>query len=64
MNERDSLLASIADTIKDYRKSEIPEPTPDHVNRWVSQFGTDVQCYLLRELDHVFQADLLLKERS
>ncbi|MFY9388725.1 MAG: hypothetical protein WAP08_12505 [Smithellaceae bacterium] len=62
MNERDSLLASIADTIKDYRKSEIPEPTPDHVNRWVSQFGTDVQVPLLRELDHVFKQTYFSKK--
>ena len=55
MAERDDLLASIASTIKDYRAGEIAEPTPEHVDRWISQFGADVQIPMLRELDYVFK---------
>jgi hypothetical protein len=55
MRERNDLLASIADTIKDYREGEIPRPTPDHVDRWIYQFDDAVQIPLLREIDHVLQ---------
>ena len=55
MAERDDLLASIASTIKDYRAGEIAEPTPEHVDRWISQFDTDVYIPMLRELDYVFK---------
>ena len=55
MAERENLLASIANTIKDYRAGEIAEPTPEHVDRWIKQFGDDVQVPMLRELDHVFK---------
>lgn len=52
---RTDLLASIADTIKDYRTGELPQPTPDHVDRWTKQFDKDVQLPLLREVDHVLK---------
>lgn len=55
MTERRNLLASIANTIKDYRAGEIAEPTPDHVDRWISQFDENTQLPMLRELDHVFR---------
>ena len=55
MTERRNLLASIANTIKDYRAGEIPEPTPDHIDQWISQFDENVQLPMLRELDHVFK---------
>ena len=55
MTERANLLASIANTIKDYRAGEIAEPTPEHADRWIRQFGEDVQVPMLRELDHVFK---------
>lgn len=53
MSMRGELLASIANTIKDYRAGEIAEPTPEHVDRWVQQFSADVQVPLLAELNHV-----------
>lgn len=55
MNERDDLLSSIATTIRDYRSGELPVPTPEHVDRWVRQFGTDVQVSLLKEMHHVLE---------
>jgi hypothetical protein len=55
MNERSLLLASLAETISDYRVGEIPIPTPEHVNRWVQQFGKEVQLPLLSEVDHVLK---------
>lgn len=55
MSERSDLLESIADTIKDYRTGEVPEPTPDHVDQWIQQFDDAVQVPLLREIDHVFK---------
>lgn len=55
MSERSDLLASIADTIKDYREGELSKPTPDHVDRWVKQFNADVQVPMLREMNHVLK---------
>ena len=55
MRERSNLLASIADTIKDYRAGEIAQPAPDHVDRWIRQFDNAVQGPLLREIDHVLK---------
>ncbi|MDO9032257.1 MAG: hypothetical protein Q7V09_17670 [Hydrogenophaga sp.] len=53
MKSRTELLASIAITIQDYRAGEIAQPTPEHVDRWVSQFNAAVQLPLLAEVDHV-----------
>ena len=61
MTERNELLASIAATIKDYRRGEIEEPTADHVNRWIRQFDEDAQVPMLRELDHVFKETYISK---
>lgn len=62
MAVRDELLKSIADTIADYREGEIDRPTPEHVDRWVSQFPAEVQVELLREMDHVLKATYFSKE--
>lgn len=53
MSERSDLLAAVADTIKTYRAGEIELPTPDHVDRWVSQFTPDAQLPFLREYAYV-----------
>ena len=63
MTEREDLLASIASTIRDYRAGEIAEPTPEHVDRWIRQFGEDVQVPMLRELDHVFERTYYSRDR-
>ena len=47
------MLAAIANRIADYRQGEIPRPTPQHVERWVSQFPARHQDRLLAELDAV-----------
>lgn len=59
MSERKSLLASIAETIADYRDGEIDAPTPDHVDRWVRQFSPDVQVPFLGEFAHMLDATYL-----
>ena len=61
MTKRNELLASIAATIKDYRHGEIDEPTPEHVDRWIHQFGEEVQVPMLRELNHVFKQTYISK---
>lgn len=62
MSERDDLLTSVAEQIKTYRQGEIPEPTPDHVDRWLRQFTPSQQLPFLREFDHVIKQTLLTKE--
>lgn len=55
MSERTDLLLSIAQTISDYRAGELAAPTPDHVERWINQFGAAVQVPMLREMDRVLK---------
>ena len=62
MSERNELLSSITATTADYREGDFVAPTPAHAERWVNQFNAAVQLPILREMDHVPQADLLLTE--
>ena len=55
MSERDDLLVSVAHTIKTYRKDDLPEPTPEHVDRWLNQFTPAQQLPFLREFAHVIE---------
>lgn len=64
MPERSDLLAAVAGTIRDYRAGEIAEPTPDHVERWISQFDQAVQVPMLRELDFVLQRTYVSRSRA
>lgn len=63
MAERADLLVSIASTIRSYRHGEIPEPTPEHVDRWASQFRTANQLPFLREFAHVIKQTFMTKEK-
>ncbi|MFC6446442.1 phosphoribosyltransferase-like protein [Shinella zoogloeoides] len=56
MAERDELLASIVETTADYREGDLAAPTPEHVERWVSQFDEHVRLPILREIDHVLKS--------
>jgi hypothetical protein len=49
------LLVAIADEIKTYRADEIEVRTPDHVDRWVSQF-TPAMSYTATRKGHAVQA--------
>lgn len=62
MTERDELLASVAATIKTYRAGELPEPTPEHVDRWLHQFTPSQQLPFLREFDHVIKQTFFTQE--
>jgi len=55
LTERGNLLSALAATVADYRAGELAPPTPEHVDRWVSQFEDDVQVPILREMDHVLK---------
>src|SRR5690606_34817281 len=57
------LLNSIASTIGDYRKGEVPAPTSEHVDRWIKQFDTEVQLPMLREIDHVLKKTYFSRDR-
>lgn len=63
MSERDDLLASIAQTARDYRAGEVAVPTPAHVDRWIGQFDAAVQLPMLREIAHVLQRTYFSLER-
>lgn len=55
MSERDDLLISVANEIRDYRKGDCPVPTPEHVARWLHQFTPAQQLPFLREFEHVIK---------
>lgn len=55
MSERDDLLVSVANEIRTYRKGDLPEPTPEHVGRWLHQFTPAQQLPFLREFDYVIK---------
>lgn len=55
MAERNDLLVSIATTTADYRLGDWNAPGPEHVERWVHQFDTDVQLPILREMSHALE---------
>lgn len=59
MSERDSLLASVASTIRTYRQGELPVPSSAHVGRWLDQFTPANQLPFLREFDHVMKQTFL-----
>jgi hypothetical protein len=66
---RQNLLQSIATTIDDYRKGEIESPTPDHVDRWVSQFSRfgfpeEEQLIILQEMDRVLKTYYVSKQKT
>jgi hypothetical protein len=62
MSERDELLVSVANEIKTYRIGDIPEPTPDHVDRWLHQFTPAQQLPFLREFDHVIKQTFITRK--
>ncbi|WP_175750760.1 phosphoribosyltransferase-like protein [Burkholderia anthina] len=62
MSERDDLLASVANEIKTYRKGDLPEPTPEHVDRWLRQFTPAQQLPFLREFEHVIKRTFVTRQ--
>lgn len=62
MSERDNLLASVANEIKTYRKGALPEPTEEHVDRWLRQFTPAQQLPFLREFEHVIKQTFITRK--
>lgn len=62
MSERDRLLHSIATITADYRAGEIVAPSPQHVNKWISQFPQAVQKPILAEMEHILGKTYITKE--
>ena len=59
---REKYLESIANTLRGFREGELKAPTPQHVDRWISQFDDSVQLPMLKEVDHVLEQSYLSKE--
>lgn len=62
MSERDDLLVSIANEIRSYRKGDLPEPTPVHVDRWLHQFTPAQQLPFLREFEYVIKQTFITRK--
>ncbi len=62
MSERRDLLVSIANEIRTYREGEIAQPTPEHVDRWASQFTPANQLAFLREFNHVIKQTFITRD--
>lgn len=58
------LLASIANTLSDYRAGQIPPIDVAHVTRWIDQFPLPARAPMLQELDHIFQQTYFSKGDS
>lgn len=56
-------LASIAETIADYREGEIARPTAAHVGTWVNQFPNAVREPLAAEMAHVLRNTYISKPK-
>lgn len=52
---RKTHLEYIANILSDFRQGELATPTPEHVDRWISQFDTAVQLPMLQEMTYVLQ---------
>lgn len=62
-NNRLDILNSIARRIADYRAHDsINVGTPDHVEKWVSQFNHNSQLLILSELDHILSKTYFSKD--
>ena len=64
MNERTQLLETIANLIADYREGQLAAPSPQHVERWVNQFASDVQLPILKEMSHVLTKTYITHEET
>jgi|SRR5450830_1274 len=62
MSERDDLLVSVAHEIRTYRKGDLPEPTAEHVDRWLHQFTAAQQLPFLREFEHVIKQTFITQK--
>jgi hypothetical protein len=61
---RDQLLRSVARTIQDYRRGEIPTPTAEHVDRWIGQFDDADQITILSEIDRILARHYISRQRA
>lgn len=59
---RAQLLESVANTIKTYRSGELAAPTPEHVDKWLSQFTPANQLPFLQEFDHVMKQTFVTEQ--
>lgn len=55
------LCTSIANTIKDYRQGEIPQPSAAHVAKWISQFDAAQRVPVLAEMDALLKQTYINK---
>ena len=62
MTQRDDVLASIANTIQDYRGGTLPQPITAHVERWAQQFDASVQLSILQEINYVLKKIYIPKQ--
>jgi len=56
-------LKSIAQRIQDYRKGEINQITPAHVEKWIKQFDINDQNTILFEIDRLLKHFYFSKEQ-
>lgn len=63
LTEYQRLCSAIAMTIVDYREGEIPQPTAEHVARWVEQFPEAARVPILQEMDRILSITYFSRER-
>ncbi|HEU5381429.1 MAG TPA: hypothetical protein VFV38_38895 [Ktedonobacteraceae bacterium] len=62
--ERAMLLQSLSRTISDYRFDEVTAMTPDHIERWLSQFDVKDQPVILHEMDFTMKNFYISRQQA
>jgi hypothetical protein len=58
------LLEELTGTLQDYRSGKLSAPiSPEHIEKWVSQFSPSKHEDILSEINHVFERTYLSKEK-
>ncbi|NNU33702.1 hypothetical protein HK413_05255 [Mucilaginibacter sp. S1162] len=61
----EELIASIVNTLKDYREDEenpSVKLSEDHIADWIAQFDQEIQLPILTELDNIFKKGIVRRK--
>lgn len=63
-SKRSQLLESVSERITDYRESEIPQRSPQVVERWVNQFPEEHRTTILEEMEHILHTSYISRRKA
>ncbi len=62
--QKTALLASLSQTISDYSANQSISMTPDHIEKWLSQFDREDQPIILHEMDFIMKRYYFSRKRT